>query len=84
MSLTIESVKTACLVGRCVLRGAENKTKQLWKMAWISEHKKLYKGNAGRIYLLVARTAGGLGVIKKIGKSECKGGMASTMGKSVV
>ena len=79
MSLTIESVKTARLVGRCVLRGAENKTKQLWKMQWVPEHKELVKGNAGRIYLLVSRTKDKPGVIKKIGKSECKGGMATTM-----
>ena len=79
MSITIESVKTARLVGRCVLRGAENKTKQLWKMQWVPEHKELVKGNAGRIYLMVSRTKDKPGVIKKIGKSECKGGMANTM-----
>jgi len=79
MSLTIESVKTACLVGRCVLRGAENKTKQLWKMQWVPEHKELVRKNDGRVYLMVARAPDAQGIIKKIGKSECKGGMYNTL-----
>ena len=79
MALTIEKVKTAILVGRCVLRGANNTTKQLWKMEWNAEHSDLIRSNNGRIYVMVARARDGMGIIRKIGKSECRGGLRSTM-----
>ena len=79
MALTIENVKTAILVGRCVLRGPNNTTRQLWKMEWEAQHSDLIRSNNGRIYVMVARSRSGKGIIRKIGKSECRGGLRSTM-----
>ena len=76
MSLTIESVKTAIKIGTCVAYTGE--AKRLWSMNWDNTHLDKIKSNAGRIYLIVTREEGGNGVIKKIGKSECKGGMKNT------
>ncbi len=76
MSLTIESVKTAIKIGTCAAyTGA---AKRLWSMNWDNNHLNKIKSNAGRIYLIVSRTQDGNGVIKKIGKSECRGGMKNT------
>jgi flagellar biosynthesis GTPase FlhF len=78
MSLTIESVKTAIKIGTCV--HYTGKANRLWCMNWDSDHMNKVKSDAGRIYLIVSREEGGEGVIKKIGKSECKGGMKNTFG----
>jgi|TARA_R110002074_G_C12207084_1_gene635919 hypothetical protein len=75
MSITIESVKTAIKIGSCV--AYSGKCKRLWQMNWDKAHLDKIKSNAGRIYLIVSRS-GDLGIIKKIGKSECKGGMKNT------
>ena len=76
MSLTIESVKTAVKIGTCV--AYTGKANRLWCMNWDGDHMNKVKSDAGRIYLIVSREEGGEGVIKKIGKSECKGGMKNT------
>ena len=50
-------------------------------MSWKPEFAEKIKDNAGRIYIIVSRAPDSdtnRGVIKKIGKSECRGGMKNT------
>ena len=79
--LTIEGVKTALKIGTCVLDASDYN--RLWTMNWDQQYKEKIADNAGRIYLIVSRlpsssNALAPGIIKKIGKSECRGGMKST------
>ena len=76
--LTIEGVKTALKIGTCSrYNGA---CKRLWTINWEQQYKEKIVDNAGRIYLIVSRRPfnPSLGIIKKIGKSESRGGMKST------
>lgn len=75
--INIESVKTCTKLGSCVLRGEDNKTKQLWKVVYNDNVKDLITSDYGRIYLIVKKNETG-NEIMKIGKSECKGGMKNT------
>jgi len=78
-ALRIEDVKTAMLLGEAVIR-SDGKTKQLWKMEWneSEEVKRLISLEYGRIYLIVKQTDSGNEILK-IGKSECRGGMKTTL-----
>ena len=81
-SVYAEHVTMAVKIGKCIpnLNQASNR---FWQMKWNSEFSDKIKDNAGRIYLIVSRNpeVDGVespGVIMKIGKSECRGGMKST------
>jgi len=77
-----EHVIMAKKIGKCISNLNPN-SKRFWQMKWDSEFSDKIKDNAGRIYLIVSRApevegAKSPGVIMKIGKSECRGGMKST------
>ena len=77
-----EHVITAKKIGKCILNLNPN-SKRFWQMKWDLEFSDKIKDNAGRIYLIVSRAPDvegvkSPGVIMKIGKSECRGGMKST------
>ena len=77
--LHIEDVKTAEHIGNCI--HYEGPSKRDWVMSWKPEFAEKIKDNAGRIYIIVSRAPDSdtnEGVIKKIGKSECRGGMKNT------
>ena len=78
MSFTIENVTTATKLGSCALYNGT--CKRLWNVVWDPSEMELVKSEKGRIYLIVSRANDqeSLGEIKKIGKSECKGGMKKT------
>lgn len=77
-----EHVTMAIKIGKCI-SNLKPKSKRFWQMEWDPEYENKIKDNAGRIYLIVSRmpSQDGIespGVIMKIGKSECRGGMKST------
>ena len=81
-SVYAEHVTMAVKIGKCI-PNLNQSSKRFWQMKWNSEFSDKIKDNAGRIYLIVSRNpeVDGVespGVIMKIGKSECRGGMKST------
>jgi hypothetical protein len=65
-------------MGSCVLD--KGSCKRNWEMKWIKDHeyKQKLKDNAGRIYIIMSINKDGKADIKKIGKSESKGGLKTT------
>lgn len=81
-SIYAEHVTMAEKIGKC-MPNLNEKSKRFWQMEWKPEFGDKIKDNAGRIYLIVSRApevdgVKSSGVIMKIGKSECRGGMKST------
>jgi hypothetical protein len=71
---TIKSVKNPVLVGEIQSKKEGDKSKGFWRMNIVLD-KERATNDRGRIYLITSD-----GVIKKIGKSECVGGIKTTMG----
>ena len=66
----------AIKIGNCIpYKGG---CKRNWVMKWDPTHTQRIKDNAGRVYVILSRDVQGVPTIKKIGKSECKGGMKTT------
>lgn len=70
----IRSVQNIYYIGQIILKTEEERRKSqgFWKINYI-QNKKLIKKSCGRIYFIVINN-----LIKKIGLSECKGGIKNT------
>lgn len=66
----------AIKIGNCI--PYKGSCKRNWMMKWDPTHTQKIKDNAGRVYVILSRDVQGVPTIKKIGKSECKGGMKTT------
>lgn len=71
--MKISEVTTAIKVGDIILRNEDSPN--LIKVKWIDSKSNSLKDNTGRVYFLVVND-----VIYKIGGSQCKGGIKSTIG----
>jgi hypothetical protein len=70
--MEINKVTTATKVGDIVLRNEDSPN--LIKALWVNPKSCLLKDNTGRVYFLVVNK-----IIYKIGGSQCKGGIKSTI-----
>jgi len=70
--LNIKNITNAISLGEIILNN-NKKSKATWKIIWYNDALKYISLENGRIYIIVSDDE-----IKKIGCSECKGGMKST------
>jgi len=70
--MKINEVKTATWAGK--VRLVKDNPKKLWEVDWNKENIKNLKNNNGRVYLITSNKK-----IMKIGGSQAKGGLISTI-----